>query len=213
MDQTRLVQAIRKVQPQATTPLGEFLKIGADRLLEQRQRQRGFGTYRLLVVTDGEATDPHLVERYLPDVLARGITVDVIGVDMRQNHMLATRVHSYRKANDPGAMFTAVSEVLAEVGSRGDDAAQQEDFELLAALPDDMALPLIQALNESGNQPIGQNSANPPPAAQAKSETTAPVAARGFLAVLTGMACFGMLPCVVIAAVLGMVFFKVIQRS
>ncbi len=48
------------------------MKMAADALLELRDRQR-YGTYKLLIVTDGEATDGHLVEQYLPEIQAAGL--------------------------------------------------------------------------------------------------------------------------------------------
>lgn len=161
VDRAALAAAIQRPTPGGNTPLGAYLKKGADRLLEQRRLQRGYGTYRLLVVTDGEASDPHLVDQYLPDILSRGMTVDVIGVDMRQDHVLATRVHSYRRANDPKSLVQAVTSVFAEIGSTQDDRRSQEDFEIAAAIPEGMAEKLLSALANSGNQPIGQRPALP----------------------------------------------------
>lgn len=154
-NRSQLRYAIYAPQPGGGTPLGQYLKIGADKLLEQRQKQHGYGSYRLLVVTDGQASDSYLVRQYLPDILARGITVDVIGVAMNSNHQLATQVHSYRNANDPQSLQQAVSSVFAEVSSSGDDSASEEDFALLASLPDGAAEQMLDTLASSGNHPIG----------------------------------------------------------
>ena len=78
------------------------MKQGADALLDARKKQFGYGTYRLLVVTDGETDDAGLVDGYTPDIISRGITIDAIGVEMQSQHTLATMVHSYRSADDPG---------------------------------------------------------------------------------------------------------------
>lgn len=157
VNKAELSKAIELPRPGGATPLGQYLKVGSDRLLKQREAQRGYGTFRLLVVTDGIASDPILVERYLPDVLARGILVDVIGVDMKENHPLATRVRSYRKANDPESLVKAVTSALSEVSSQGpQDAAGQEEFELVAAFPPEMASAALEALTISGNYPIGE---------------------------------------------------------
>jgi hypothetical protein len=141
--------------------LGRYIKKGADRLLQERVKQFGYGSYRLLVVTDGEAEDPQLVDRFTPDVIARGITVDVIGVAMNRRHTLATKVHSYRSASDPAALKRALAEVFAEVGSSKDDVAHAEAFALLEPIPAELAKSAIQALSVSGNHPIGER---PPPA-------------------------------------------------
>jgi hypothetical protein len=157
VERSRLEAAVRRVETGSRTPLGAYLKKGTDILLERRETQRGYGTFRLLVVTDGEASDPQLVARHLPDILSRGVTVDVIGVDMRADHSLATRVHSYRRANDPEALDRALAEVFAEVGASPDDPQDAEAFEVLAALPDEVAKAALAALvaRAEADLPIG----------------------------------------------------------
>ena len=158
-DDARLIKAIDLPVPGGGTPLGKYIKIGADRLLQERAKQLGYGTYRLLVVTDGEAGDKHLVEKYTPEVVARGITVDVIGVDMKGTHTLATKVHSYRSADDPMSLKKAIAEVFAEVSSTGTDAAQAEAFDVLAPIPTGLVTVMIEALSTSGNHPVGERPA------------------------------------------------------
>lgn len=155
-DDATLMSAIDLPHPAGRTPLGRFMKIGADRLLTARGAQHGYGTYRLLIVTDGQASDQELVERYTPELIGRGITVDVIGVDMKQDHMLATRVHSYRRADDPAALTRAVADVFAEVSAAADNGTTSEEaFELLAGFPDEAAVAVVESLAASGNHPIG----------------------------------------------------------
>lgn len=159
-DDDRLMNAITLPQPGGGTPLGAYIKKGADILLQQRAKQRGYGTYRLLIVTDGEAGDKPLVERYVPEVIARGITVDVIGVDMATTHTLATKVHSYRSADDPESLTRAISEVFAEVSQAGvGDTAGEEAFAMLDPIPSEMADAMLKALSSSGNEPVGEKHA------------------------------------------------------
>jgi len=155
-DDMALIEAIDRPVPYGGTPLGDYIKKGADRLLEKRDEQFGYGTYRLLIVTDGEAGDPDLVELYVPEVTARGITIDVIGVDMRTTHTLATKVHSYRRADDPATLKKALAAVFAEVGGTDSDAASEDAFAQIAPIPDEMASVMLKALSASGNQPIGE---------------------------------------------------------
>ena len=154
-DNEKLRAAIKRPLPKGGTPLGAYIKTGADRLLRQRAAQHGYGTYRLLIVTDGEAGDKDLVEQHVPEVLARGITVDVIGVAMKKTHTLATKVHSYRPANDPKSLRKAIEEVFAEVGQTDTDGAIEDAFALLEPIPVDLAANMLKALSSSGNRPIG----------------------------------------------------------
>lgn len=192
---------IRQIRARGGTPLGEFLKLGADQLLEAR-KQQVYGTYRLLVVTDGEANDPNLVDAYLPDIQARGLIMDVIGVDMGSDHSLATRVSNYRRADDDGALQQAISEVFAETST--DDQDSESDFEMLAALPDEFATGALKALAASGNAPIQATSSeggmyyNPGSGAGGSSSNAAGTAIGGLMCCLGG----GLVSVVVVASIL-----------
>jgi hypothetical protein len=154
VDAAKLRKAIQGIKAHGGTPLGERMKEGCDALLSLRDKEH-YGFYRLLIVTDGEATDSDLVVRYLPDILSRGIWVDVIGVDMARDHSLATEVHTYRKADDQDSLEQAIAEVLAE--STGDSRdAGQSDFEIIASIPEGLAAAALEALSASGNHPIGE---------------------------------------------------------
>lgn len=223
-DDTRLFAAIDATRAGRGTPLGAYIKRAADRLLEERRRQLGYGTFRLLIVSDGEAQDQDLVNRYTPEVMARGITMDVIGVAMASRHTLATRVHSYRTANDEESLRRALREVLAEVGSAADDLAGNEAFALLEPIPSEVAEAALQALATSGNQPIGERAppprreesapaaeaAPPPETGAAPTEPPGPAAPPpapstkfGFsiVVLLFGLACFGSVVLVMLAIV------------
>ena len=163
-DTQRLTAAIQLPQPSGNTPLGRYIRIGANRLLEQREKQYNYGNYRLLVVTDGEASDAEKVKHYTPEILNRQIRVDVIGVDMTTDHMLAKVVDSYRKADNPGELIAAVSQILAETGDTGTDVTGEDAFEYIAPLSDEIAADLIQRLTTPpSNTAIAIKSAEPRP--------------------------------------------------
>ena len=145
-DTQKLIAAIHLPQPSGNTPLGKYIRIGANRLLEQRGKQYNYGNYRLLVVTDGEASDTDKVKHYTPEILNRQIRIDVIGVDMQTDHMLENIVDSYRKADNPGELVAAVSQILAETGDTGTDVGGEDAFEYIAPLSSEIATDLIQQL-------------------------------------------------------------------
>ena len=154
VDKSRIQDAVGRIHAGGGTPLGAFIKQATDALLELREKQF-YGTYRLLIVTDGEANDGSYLESILPDVLSRNITIDVIGVDMRQRHSLATQVDNYRRADDPESLTTAISESLAEVAFPADDEESAgSDYDLLDGLPDDVASAIINGLVQHENSPI-----------------------------------------------------------
>ncbi len=159
-DDAALLASVDLPQPGGGTPLGRYMKIAADRLLEERQKQFGYGTYRLLVVTDGQASDTQRVEKFTPEIMARGITVDVIGVDMAEQHTLATKVHSYRSADDPDSLTQAVQAVFAEISANTASDTDADAFDVIADVPIDVAAGMLAALATSGNYPIGTQPGN-----------------------------------------------------
>ena len=186
-DEDKLKAAIDLPHPGGGTPLGKFIKKGADRLLQEREKQHGYGSYRLLVVTDGEAGDEGFMKHATGLLLQRGvITLDVIGVDMAGRHTLATRSHSYRQANDPESLTRAVQEVFAEISTSDGSGADAEAFAEIAPLPANFAADVLKALGTTGNQPLGEKPAsrskavqrqpstvsNPPPISHAPQSST-----------------------------------------
>ena len=158
VDKASIQSAVGGIRASGGTPLGASMKVAADALLEAREKNR-YGDYKLLVVSDGEANDPGLVEMYLPQILSRGLLVDVIGVDMAAQHSLATRSNTYRNAADPRSLEQAISAVVlgesaADNAAGGD--AEESDFEVLAALPDEIAVASLAALTAGENTPLGE---------------------------------------------------------
>lgn len=150
----RLNKAIDEIYSSGGTPLGQYMKYGADALLEQRKSDP-YGSYKLLIVTDGEANDSYEVENNMNLILARGIVVNTIGVDMAQDHQLATKSNSYANAADPQALLHEVETALkAEISE--DDVASEEMFETISFLPNDSVDVILTSITKIQNQPIGE---------------------------------------------------------
>jgi len=170
----RFLNAVAGVRANGGTPLGQYMKMGADALLAQREKQYNYGSYRLLVITDGKARDAHLVDAYTPAIMNRQIRVDVIGVDMPEDHMLATVVDSYRRADNPEQLIEAVSKILAETSSSTIDA-DEDLFELIQPLTNELARGMIEALSAvPSNQPIRLESVSEPDVESQTPPTTQP---------------------------------------
>lgn len=151
IDHNKLHPIIDSIVPDGGTPLGGAMKLGADALLQLRSKEK-YGTYRLLVITDGDATDNNLVVQYTPDIVSRGISVDVIGLNLK-NHTLSKNVRSFKSADDQESLNKSVAGILAET-SLGTDVGSE--YELLQALPDGMADKVIEALVMPVDTPIGE---------------------------------------------------------
>lgn len=140
----------------SSTPLWQYIKYGADALLQERQKNNNVGRYKLVVVTDGEANDSE--KNYLTDIKNRGLIVDAIGMDMREDHSLKNKVNGfYMRGDDPSSVTESVSKAVAEKSFS--DAAtgdEKEALEMIAAMPDKFSVAVVQGLSLFQNQPIGE---------------------------------------------------------
>lgn len=152
VDKANLTKQILSVREGRGTPLGRYMKDGANALLELRAKQKS-GIYKLIIVTDGESNDDAetpLIGQY--GILSKGLRVEVIGVDMGGKHTLATKV-PYQSAESAEQLTSAVKHVLAESTGKNDHS---EDYDLIAPLPPEVAMAALTALSEVDNEPIGQ---------------------------------------------------------
>lgn len=106
---------VDKMSSSGGTPLVDSIRLGGKMLDEQSQRQRGYGTYRILVVTDGESGDgnPSYIAKEL--VLKKAYAVHVIGFCIDGTHLLDVKGYTqYVGANNPAALEQGLKAVLAE---------------------------------------------------------------------------------------------------
>ncbi len=161
IDQVKLFKSIDTLSPGGDTPLGKYMKHATDALTAKRKEQLNYGTYRLLIVTDGAAGDSNVVKRWTPQILSRGIRLDVIGVGMGDDHVLAKRAHTYRTADNPKALKRSIESAIAEVSASDFATPEQEAefFALLAPLKTEQATQFIAALADMPNHPLGERPA------------------------------------------------------
>jgi Ca-activated chloride channel homolog len=109
----RLVSGI---MPHGGTPLRSSIQLAAKVLTAQAQAQRGYGTYHLVVVTDGEADqgeDPAPYTRNL--VATTAITMHVIGFCVDGRHSLDLKGYTqYASASNPETLERGLKAILAE---------------------------------------------------------------------------------------------------
>lgn len=168
VDQAKIEKAIRLTRPSGATPLYEYLRAGATRLLEERQNQNNTGYYKLLVVTDGAAGDDGLNRdgsfsdgSYRPgvltDIISRNLIVDVIALDMDEDHDLMRLNNGLdMKGDDEKSLTASLQKSVAEVGFSGQKDTDESAFSELDGLPDDFILSVIGGLTTFRNHPIGE---------------------------------------------------------
>ena len=109
----QFLTAVQKIKAGGRTPLTESIEQGVNRLVQQRDKQFGYGEFRLIVVTDGEATG-----RAIPQAVAyareRRIPIYTIGLCIGAQHELRKYSISYRAADSIEALRRGLEETLAE---------------------------------------------------------------------------------------------------
>ena len=129
---------------------------------------------------------------------------------MRGDHSLATRVDSYRRADDPAALSAAMNDVLAETTGAADDGAA-DDYDLIAPLPEPLAAAVLTALADDriGADGAGPDRAAPadrlPPPVRNRGPVPRPPPGGDEFNPLGGLCC-----CLGVLAVLGAVAFRVV---
>ena len=109
----RFRTAVQQTRAGGQTPLTESIEQGVNRLVQQRDAQLGYGEFRLIVVTDGQATG-----RPLPQAVgyarAQRIPIYTIGLCIGEQHELRKYSVSYRAADSIEALKRGLEETLAE---------------------------------------------------------------------------------------------------
>jgi len=147
---------IQGIACDGSTPLGTFSKVAADELLAVRIKNKGYGSYRLVIVTDGEvdSSDRGRLQKNIPDIRSRGIVLDTIGVDMASDHSLSKQSRKYMNANNPNSFTEVVKQVVGEVTSQNDDNLNNDSYEIIKPLPENLCKAIVGT--SYGNQPIGE---------------------------------------------------------
>jgi Ca-activated chloride channel family protein len=110
----KFLNIINSLEPGGKTPLGEALLASVDKIIEQYKKQLGYGTYRIIIITDGEQTGIDLKQpcNYLAQHGFIGLYS--IGLCMRSSHTLKKYSLSYRDANNYEELEQALVEATAE---------------------------------------------------------------------------------------------------
>lgn len=111
-----IANALAPVRSDGSTPLGARIDQAMEMLSEDAKRQRGFGQYRVLVVTDGAAGDQDRLLAVLRNTLSNTpVQVATIGLGVGQGHVLNLPGHtSYVDVSKPEDLAAAMAALSAE---------------------------------------------------------------------------------------------------
>ena len=118
-----VAEQVQRLIPQGKTPLHRAMTMGYAALENQARRQSGYGTYKLIVVTDGESNDQD------PGPLARAIVnsspveVHVIGFAIADHALNIPGVTRYVTANSTEELVKALTDTTK---------SESESFDVLS---------------------------------------------------------------------------------
>lgn len=110
-------QHVNTSSPAGGTPLQTSLRLAHQELTERARYQQGYGTYRLMVITDGEHSDgedpSQEIERIAGNA-ANPIELHTIGFCIDDSALNQPGVTLYRSAQNPEELARGLDSVLAE---------------------------------------------------------------------------------------------------
>lgn len=211
LDISRTQQAVITLMPFGATPLGQYMKAGADALLKVRADAHGLGTYTLIVITDGEASDEAVMNKYAPEIVSRGMTLKTIGVRMQQEHTLKNYSAAYYSANDLKGLQHAVATAVAEVAASDD--ASEADYAVIDGLPDEMASKIVATLTETVTLNYGIGDPPPPKPVYLQNDAVTPVSQAFLDAAKEGSISMGAVLSILVMVVLGVGVLIIVIRG
>lgn len=105
-------EAVRGVNPGQQTPLAKAIRFGSNRLVAEYKKQLGYGEFRLVVITDGEAAKIPEASHYAARF---GIPIYAIGLCVGERHPLRQFSVSYRAADNFEDLARGLQDTLAEL--------------------------------------------------------------------------------------------------
>lgn len=117
VNKQHLLAAIADVNVGSSTPLGSAMRIANNTVKARFKQQNGFGSYTIIVVTDGaadEGRETEMMKDQAADMANNGYNLQVIGYNIRGGHALKSFATAYREAGDTDELTEALSQALAE---------------------------------------------------------------------------------------------------
>lgn len=104
---------IMDTEPTNGTPLVQAIKLAVDKMVSQKKLQLGYGEYRIIIVTDGNATDGEIEDAAIY-AMQYAIGIYSIGLCMGESHPLKQFSVKYYDAENYDQLKSSLDSVTAE---------------------------------------------------------------------------------------------------
>lgn len=111
-NRSAFLEQVERISPGGGTPLADAIRSGTLSLVQEYGAQLGYGEYRLIVVTDGEAAEIPEAAQFAAEW---GMPIYAIGLCIGENHPLRVHAVSYRAADNFEDLARGLTETLAEL--------------------------------------------------------------------------------------------------
>ncbi len=109
------VKAVKAVKAEGGTPLRSVTKKAYQLITKKASTQRGYGSYHMIIVTDGETSDGSPLPLVSKMVAQTAIQVHVIGFHLKDHELNQPSLIDYRTAGNSQELAQAFQAVTAEV--------------------------------------------------------------------------------------------------
>jgi hypothetical protein len=109
--------AVEQIEAGSGTPLGPSIMVAARALIAQYNQQLGYGTYRLIVVTDGMPDSDYDVRQALDFIKKSGVPISIYTIGFGMNdphHPLRAASLNFTAAFDGGEVQSALNQAVSE---------------------------------------------------------------------------------------------------
>ena len=111
------MQQVKKFTPDGGTPLYDAVTLAHDELEEQALTQNGFGTYKMVVITDGEHSvgqNPNSAVNKILDNAQNPVEIHTIGFCIEDSALNQPGRTEYQSAKNPEQLKQGLDSVLSE---------------------------------------------------------------------------------------------------
>lgn len=112
-----VLKAVNAIRAGDGTPLGPSITVAAKALIAQYNQQLGYGTYRLIVVTDGMPDSDYDVRQALDYIAKSGVPISIYTIGFGMNdptHPLRAASLSFTAAFNGGEVKDALEQAVSE---------------------------------------------------------------------------------------------------
>lgn len=113
----KFLREVERIDAGDGTPLGPAVQFATNKLVEQYKKQLGYGEYRLVVVTDGQADNMSVATSAYLNSIKHSIPIYAIGLCIGDSHPLRQYALSYRAADSAEDLRRGLEQTLAELPS------------------------------------------------------------------------------------------------